>query len=72
MSAIYDPWANSEEVKHEYGLKTVQNLPDETFDTIVLNVAHNEFLDLNLENFLNSKGLIYDVKGILKKSDGRL
>ncbi|GAA4898929.1 nucleotide sugar dehydrogenase [Flaviramulus aquimarinus] len=69
---IYDPWANPEEVLHEYGLKTVQNLPDETFDTIVLNVAHNEFLDLNLENLLNSKGLIYDVKGILKKSDGRL
>ena len=69
---IYDPWANPEEVKHEYDLKTVQNLPSEKFDAIVLTVAHKEFLDLDLEKSLNSNGLIYDVKGILKKSDGRL
>tara|TARA_R110002049_G_C9177314_1_gene562969 strand:+ start:5649 stop:6926 length:1278 start_codon:yes stop_codon:yes gene_type:complete len=70
--SIYDPWANPEEVKHEYDLKTVKQLPEGKFDVIVLTVAHNEFLDLNLEDLLNPNGIIYDVKGIVKKYDGRL
>ena len=69
---IYDPWANPKEVKHEYNLKTVQQLPEGKFDAVVLTVAHKEFLDLNIEEFLNPNGIIYDVKGIMKKYDGRL
>ena len=70
---IYDPWANPEELKHEYGLNTIQFLPKEKFDVIVLTVSHNEFLELDLTNQLNSNGIIYDVKGVLKdKVNGRL
>ena len=36
------------------------------FDAIVLTVAHNEFLKLDLNSLLNSNGVIYDVKGILE------
>ena len=70
--SLYDPWANPEEVKHEYNLETTQQLPEGKFDAIVLTVAHKEFLDLNLEELLNPNGIIYDVKGIMKKYDGRL
>ena len=70
--SIYDPWANPEEVKHEYNLETTQTLPEGKFDAIVLNVAHKEFLDLDLEALLSPNGIIYDVKGIVKKYDGRL
>jgi UDP-N-acetyl-D-galactosamine dehydrogenase len=63
---IYDPWANPSEVEHEYNLLTSTFLPKGIFDTIILGVAHNEFLGLNFKKLLNSKGLIYDVKGVLK------
>ncbi len=63
---IYDPWANPDEVKHEYGLNTINTLPNEKFDVIVLTVSHKEFSDLNLNSLLNNNGLIYDVKGVLK------
>ncbi|MFD1162228.1 nucleotide sugar dehydrogenase [Hwangdonia seohaensis] len=66
---IYDPWANPKEVKHEYGLATVQKLPQETFDAIVLTVAHNEFLNENLKVLLKKDGVLYDVKGVLKDLD---
>ena len=46
---IYDPWANPQEVKHEYNLETTQELPEGPFDAIVLTVAHKEFLTLNLK-----------------------
>ena len=64
---IYDPWANPAEVKHEYNLVTSNTLPIDLFDTIILGVAHKEFLEINFDDLLNSKGLIYDVKGVLKR-----
>ena len=70
---IYDPWANPQEVKHEYNLETTQELPEGPFDAIVLTVAHKEFLDLNLELFKNGNTPVYDVKGILgTKADAKL
>ncbi len=69
----FDPWANPEEVMHEYGLQTVTNQPQQKFDSVVLGVAHKEFTEIDLKSSLKSKGIIYDVKGILgNKVDGRL
>ena len=63
---IYDPWANPTEVQDEYGLATLKNCPSETYDAIVLTVAHNEFLQLDLERLKNENTVVYDVKGILE------
>lgn len=71
--SIYDPWANPAEVMHEYGLSTVNQLPNEQFDAVVLGVAHKEFLDLNLDTLKNPKSVVYDVKGVLTcPIDGKL
>lgn len=70
---IYDPWASPKEVMEEYGVVITQDLPKETFDSIVLVVAHDEFNNIDTSKALNKKGVIYDVKGTLKTSvDGRL
>ncbi|MBU2950240.1 nucleotide sugar dehydrogenase [Tamlana agarivorans] len=69
---IFDPMANPEEVMHEYNLITSNQKPNTTYDAIVLTVAHNEFSKMNLKKFLNPKGIIYDVKGILTDADGKL
>ncbi|WP_191020965.1 nucleotide sugar dehydrogenase [Flavobacterium selenitireducens] len=62
---VYDPWANPAEVEHEYGLTTTQELPSDKFDTIILGVAHNEFLSLDLDQFRKETSVVYDVKGVL-------
>jgi len=62
---IFDPWANSSEVKHEYGVETLKNMPQNKFDGIVLAVSHKEFLEIDYNKYLNPKGIIYDVKGFL-------
>lgn len=70
---IYDPWANPAEVHHEYGLTTVQTLPNEKYDAVILGVAHKEFLNLELSALQKENSLLYDVKGILgSKADGKL
>lgn len=72
---IYDPWANTESVKHEYGLSISNELPyGETYDAIILAVAHKQFCELDIKSLSKDNTVIYDVKGILDRNiiDGRL
>ena len=70
---IYDPMANPVEVKHEYRLITTTELPNQKFDAVVLGVAHQEFLKLDISKLQNESSLLYDVKGVLGNGvDGRL
>mgnify|MGYP006202470949 CR=1 FL=1 len=71
---IYDPWANPEEVKHEYGLTCHAELVSASkYDAVVLGVAHKAFLSLAIADLLKENGVVYDVKGILIGNvDGRL
>jgi UDP-N-acetyl-D-galactosamine dehydrogenase len=70
---VYDPWANLDEVMHEYGITVYNELPQSDFGAAVLAVAHKEFQLLNVREFIG-KGIIYDVKGVLPKNqvDARL
>ena len=76
---VYDPWANAERVRHEYGIALIEKNYDELkgqFDVVILCVAHNEFKDKNVRELLRDKenGVVYDVKSVLPiaQVDGRL
>lgn len=71
---IYDPWANPEVAKREYGIEITNTLPNEQFDAVILAVAHKEFADLDVEQLAKPQHVIYDVKGFLNRNivDGRL
>lgn len=72
---IYDPWANPEAVKREYGITITNKLPEgKKYDAIIAAVAHKEFAGLNLTDFCKPEHVIYDVKGNLPREiiDGRL
>ncbi len=71
--SIFDPWANPEEVKHEYKLDTYTTLPNNKFDAVVLGVSHDAFSNLDFDGIRNNVSVLYDVKGILgNKADGSL
>ena len=66
---IYDPWADSAEVKREYNIDITNQLDaSEKYDAIILGVAHKEFLSLDIRANLNTNGVVYDVKSILDKN----
>ncbi|MDE6174308.1 MAG: nucleotide sugar dehydrogenase, partial [Duncaniella sp.] len=76
---IYDPWADHDAVKHEYGIHITSGSLDSLkgkFDAVILGVAHNEFTDIDVRELLSvpSEGVVYDVKGILPREivDARL
>lgn len=74
---VYDPWADSEEAKREYGLDLINDPKQGQYQAIVLAVAHDEFKQLGAEQirqFGTNNSILYDVKHILPKEmvDGRL
>ena len=72
---VYDPWANPEKVKSEYGINIVTELSiGEKYDAVINAVAHKQFAELDVCALCKDTGVIYDVKGILDRNivDGRL
>ncbi len=71
---IFDPWANPEEVMHEYGVISQNHMPNDKYDAVILAVSHKEFLDKNLNNLLNTTAVFYDVKSCISEDfvDSRL
>ena len=71
---VYDPWANPDIVRHEYGIEVVNELPTEKADAVILAVAHEKFKGLDVLSLAKEKRVIFDVKGFLEKGivDGRL
>ncbi|MEG0560400.1 MAG: nucleotide sugar dehydrogenase [Muribaculaceae bacterium] len=73
---IFDPHANPEAVKREYGVEiiNVNSKIEKKYDAIILAVSHKEFENLNLKLYTTNNNVIYDVKGIFDTNmiDGRL
>ncbi len=71
---VYDPWANPQEVEHEYQITSFKELPENKYDAVVLAVAHEVYKKLNLDDIKKENAVVYDVKAVLDKGsiDGRL
>ena len=73
---IYDPWANVNEVKTAFDLTLYteeQQLNDE-YDAIILAVAHHQYKEFVIENYISKTSVVFDVKSFFPKDkiDGRL
>lgn len=65
---VYDPQADIEEVKHEYGL-TLISKPNIVYNAIVLAVGHKTFKTIDLKSISNEATAIYDIKGFFNKEN---
>ena len=75
--AVYDPVADREAAREEYGISLLSELPDGRFEAVILAVKHRAILGLGRERIgalLAPGGLIYDVTGVLSpgESDARI
>jgi UDP-N-acetyl-D-galactosamine dehydrogenase len=74
---IYDPWANKDQVKDEYGYDLVDKPENEAYDAVILAVSHDEFKAMGtpaIKAFGKKDSVLYDVKSLLDKGliDARL
>lgn len=70
---VYDPWASSDQVMHEYGITMIEK-PGSKYEAVVLAVAHQSFQALTISDFTNAKSVIFDLKSTLPRDsvDSRL
>ncbi|MEN8424360.1 nucleotide sugar dehydrogenase [Acinetobacter junii] len=68
---VADPWADAEEVKHEYGIELGQVNAEHPVDALVVAVGHNEFRKLSaaeLKSYVRSnQPVLADVKGLFDR-----
>ena len=71
---VYDPWANPDIAKREYGIEIINELPDKKFDAAIAAVAHKLFENIDVSSLLKDKHVIFDVKCTLDRGiiDARL
>ncbi|SFU64725.1 nucleotide sugar dehydrogenase [Pontibacter akesuensis] len=65
---VVDPYANSEELKHEYGFGLVAE-PGKDYDAVVVAVPHAPYKELEEDYFkslMNGSPILVDLKGILR------
>jgi UDP-N-acetyl-D-galactosamine dehydrogenase len=74
---VHDPWADANEVQHEYGLELSPRPAGDSeasMDAVVLAVSHTKFRDIDFSTFTKPNVVIFDIKSVLEKGlvDGRL
>ena len=69
---VYDPWVDSEEAVHEYAITPVQAVNQDTYDAVILAVAHEQFKVMGATEIraLGKKAhVLYDLKYVLAQSE---
>jgi UDP-N-acetyl-D-galactosamine dehydrogenase len=72
---VHDPWVNTDEAEHEYGLRPVPSPPRGSYDAVVVAVAHDTFRDMGadaIRALCKPDHVIHDIKGILAKDNADL
>ena len=69
---VSDYWADKDEVKHEYGLELKNDVDTDSYEAVVLAVAHDKYKDLELNT--NHEQMLFDVKSVIDSDsvDGKL
>lgn len=75
---VFDPWIDTQEAEHEYGLQCLKAMPGPgQYAAIILAVGHRQFVELGesgIKALGESGAVLFDVKSILPlgAADGRL
>jgi len=71
---VYDPWANKEQVKKDFGIDLKDTIENEKYNGIVLAVGHREFKSLDFKDLSSENVVIYDTKALIDRNlvKGRL
>lgn len=72
---VYDPWVDAAEAEHEYGISPIQTLEDNTYDAVILAVAHNQFKEMGAEKIRalgKPEHVLYDLKYVLSQAESDL
>ncbi|MGF6393889.1 Vi polysaccharide biosynthesis UDP-N-acetylglucosamine C-6 dehydrogenase TviB [Pseudomonas plecoglossicida] len=72
---VHDPWVSTEEAQEEYGITPILNPQLETYDAVILAVAHQQFKEMGaaaIRSLGRDEHVLYDLKYLLPASESDL
>lgn len=74
---VYDPWVDPAEAKREYDIDITKKLEPNSYDAIIVAVAHQQFKEMGVEkirSYGKRENILFDIKYLFSKEDvdGRL
>ncbi len=69
---VYDPWVSKSEAQHEYEITPIEHPVQNTYDGIIIAVAHRQFVEMGaqtLHSLGKSEHVLYDLKYIFKQEE---
>ena len=72
---VYDPWVDAAEAEHEYAITPVQSVKADTYDAVILAVAHNQFKEMGVTEIRTlgkANHVLYDLKYVLETTESDL
>ena len=67
---LYDPWVDREDIKKTYGIYPKTKLSKNTYDGVLITIAHKEFKDMGIKKIselCKKSRIIYDLKYLFFK-----
>ena len=66
---VYDTWVDAAEAKREYGVEITDAPDPQSYDAVVVAVAHGIFRRANIiRDYSKAQAVVFDVKGILPRN----
>ncbi|UNW09658.1 Vi polysaccharide biosynthesis UDP-N-acetylglucosamine C-6 dehydrogenase TviB [Acinetobacter indicus] len=72
---VYDPWVDTQEAQHEYGITPIVSLEQGQYDAVILAVAHEQFTAMgatDIRALAKPVHILYDLKYVLEQSESDL
>jgi UDP-N-acetyl-D-galactosamine dehydrogenase len=72
---VFDPWVNSEEAQHEYGITPLTKPEPGAYDAVILAVGHQQFRAMGaagIRALMKADSILYDLKYVLNNRDSDL
>ncbi|MDM1492912.1 Vi polysaccharide biosynthesis UDP-N-acetylglucosamine C-6 dehydrogenase TviB [Acinetobacter indicus] len=69
---VYDPWVDTQEAQHEYGITPIASLEQGQYDAVILAVAHEQFKAMgatDIRALAKPVHILYDLKYVLEQSE---
>lgn len=69
---VYDPWVDTQEAQHEYGITPITSLEQGRYDAVILAVAHEQFKAMgatDIRALAKPEHILYDLKYVLEQSE---
>ena len=72
---VFDPWVNSDEAQHEYGITPLSTPEQGAYDAVILAVGHQQFRAMGaagIRALTKRDSVVYDLKYVLNSDDADL